>query len=219
MIASVPGSRSVDRFEALIVGAIVGAVPPLAGLLALWWGSIPFVPERWIPGFAAAGLLAGITADVIWLKRWTRRALSLHWLLWMAVYVFYSVGMFGLFMGVPVFNLALALPAGLVVGCRLAREQVGSEEMRRASKAAALFTTAVLAVACAASAALAWTDPYTAANLEGMLGLSFEVTRPMIAALIVAGGAALLAMQWLLTTWIARLAYAWLRRPPKAVSR
>jgi len=30
--------------------------------------------------------------------------------------LFYSVGMFGFFMGVPVFNVILAVPAGVFVG-------------------------------------------------------------------------------------------------------
>jgi hypothetical protein len=59
-----------------------------------------------------------------------------------------------------------------------------------------LFTTGVMGFICAASAYLALRDPTTAANLEGMLRLQFDVTQGMIIALIVVGGTALLGLHW-----------------------
>ena len=94
----------------------------------------------------------------------------------------------------------------------MAHAGAAPEDVRRQAKQASAFTTGVLAVACTASATLALVDPYTAANLEGMLGLGFEVTRPMIVALIIVGGAVLLGMQWTLTGGVVHWAHARLPR-------
>ncbi len=55
---------------------------------------------------------------------------------------------------------------------------------------------------------LALTDPYTAGNLEGMLGLGFQVTQPMVLGLILVGGSMLLAAQWWLTGAVVRSAHS-----------
>jgi hypothetical protein len=73
-----------------------------------------------------------------------------------------------------------------------------------------LFTTLVLALVCGVSAFLALASPSTASDLRGMLGLPFEVRPAMIVALILCGGAGLLAVNWLLTALSVRLASRWL---------
>ncbi len=53
------------------------------------------------------------------------------------------------------------------------------------------------AVTCAASAMLASIDPSTAGNLEGRLGLEFQVKQPTVLGLILVGGSTLLALRGL----------------------
>ncbi len=122
----------------------------------------------------------------------------------MAIYFFYSICVFGFFMGVPVFNVALALPAGVFIGASLAHLNLNSIEEKKKVHQALTFTLLVMGLICAASAFLALRDPTTAANLEGMLRLRFTVTRPMIVALILVGGSALLLLQWGLGVWSIR---------------
>ncbi len=121
-------------------------------------------------------------------------------------YGFYAVGIYGFFMGVPIFNAGLALPAGIIVGHRLARSDPPSAA--RLTRRTCWFTTGVMTLACIASAALSLTDAYTAANLQGMLRLGFEVTPAMILALIIVGGAGLLIAEWWMTALTIRLTAA-----------
>ncbi|MCX6071740.1 MAG: hypothetical protein NTU91_12940, partial [Chloroflexi bacterium] len=86
------------------------------------------------------------------------------------------------------------------------------DQVRQAARRASAFTMAVLAIACIASATIALLDPYTAGNLEGMLGLPFEVTTGMIVALIVIGGVGLLVFEWVLTGAAVRWSHAHLTR-------
>ena len=198
------------KLERFGLGLILAPVAPLAGLLVGWWGAYALLPEKWIPFGFIAGLLAGILADVVLLEKLFNRRLS--WQLWVAVFLFYSIGLFGFFMGVPVIHAALAVPAGFVVGSRLAADNVDRQPARKMAWRTAWFTTGVLAIVCAASACIALVDPYTAGNLRGMLGLGFEVTRGMIIGMILVGGTALLAGCWGLTVAAVRVTYQYLQR-------
>lgn len=197
------------KLERFSLGLMLAPAAPLAGLLGGWWSAYALLSERWIPFAMISGLLAGILGDVLLLKKVVERRPSFT--LWMTVYLFYSVCIFGFFMGVPVFNAALAVPAGIVIGIRLSVDNAGPQQVRKSARRTAGFTTGVLALICAASALIAITDPYTAGSLRGMLGLGFEVTQGMIIGLILIGGAGLLAAGWGLSVASVRLTYLFLQ--------
>jgi len=200
---------TMRKIESAIIGFLFGAVPVITCFLAGWWISIPLVPESQIFQWALAGLVVGILIDAIILRRWVRHAYSMNPLGWMAVYLFYSVGMFGFFMGVPVFNVLLALPAGFFIGGRLVNNGASPVAVKKAARHCALFTTGVLALICVASALFALASLSTAYDLQGMLGLPFPVTHAMIIAIILGGGASILALQWWLTLWSVKRAYGY----------
>ena len=195
------------KIETVIIGLIFGAVPVIAGFLAGWWLSIPFVPEFLVVAGMLVGILAGILIDVAFLKKWIYRAYSLSPIIWVGIYLFYSIGIFGMFMGVPIFNVALAVPAGFFVGAYLAQQKAQFPQVQQASRRSSLVTTGILALVCAASAIIALSDPYTAGSLEGMLGLGFSVTPLMVIGLIVIGGSFILVLQWWLTKKSVELTY------------
>jgi len=197
------------KIEIAVIGILFGAVPVIACFLAGWWISIPLVPESQIFQWALAGIVVGLIVDLIFLKGSVRRAYSMNPLNWMVVYLFYSIGMFGFFMGVPVFNVLLALPAGFFFGGRLVQIGADSIRMKKAARYCALFTTAVLALICVASALFALASPSTASDLRGTLGLPFPVTHAMIIAIILGGGVFILAFQWWLTLWSVKRAYGY----------
>jgi hypothetical protein len=194
--------------EEVLIGTVLGAIFPILGFLALWWGTFTFLPDRLIFLMASVGLLIGILVDIVYLRRWVGSAYSINLKIWMAVYLFYSIGMFGLFMGVPVFNVLLAIPAGLFIGSKLARQTADHDEVRRMHRNTCVFTTGILAAVCVISAVIALVDPYTSLNLQGILGLQFEVTRLMLAGGIAIGGIALLLMQWGITGKVIHLTYS-----------
>jgi hypothetical protein len=187
------------KIERATIGVLFGAVPILACFLAGWWISIPLVPESWIPLCALAGVFVGIFVDVLFLERWVRRAYSMKPLVWMIMYLFYSIGMFGFFMGFPVFNVVLALPAGFFVGGWLVHSGADSARMKKTARRAAAFTTSVFGLVCFASGTIALADPYTGSDLQGMLSLPFQVTHGMIICIILGGGIPILFLQWWLT--------------------
>ncbi|HTX90757.1 MAG TPA: hypothetical protein VMC09_06030 [Anaerolineales bacterium] len=202
----------IAKLERLAFGLILAPPAPLAGLLLFWWGAYALLPEKWIPPAALSGLLLGILVDPFLLKKLLPRASQLGTTFWAAVFLFYTIGVFGMFMGVPVFNALLAVPAGFVVGAKLATRGADWPQARKAARRTAWFTTAILAAVCAASALLALLSPSTASDLKGLLGLGFEVTPGMVAGLIVIGGLALLAFGWGLALVSVRFSYAFLQQ-------
>jgi hypothetical protein len=193
------------KIEIVTIGFLFGAVPIIICFLAGWWISIPLVPESRIFIFALAGILAGVIIDILYLRTWIKTAYSMKPIVWKMIYLFYSFGMFGFFMGVPVFNVALALPAGLFIGGWLVYNGADSTSMKKAARYSALFTTSVLAFICAASAAIALVSSSTASDLQGMLGL--RITHMTIIGIILVGGIFILILQWRLTFWSVELAY------------
>jgi hypothetical protein len=202
-------NRKIERF---FLALILAPPTPLALFLAGWWGAFQFLPEEWIPFVAISGLLLGILIDIFILRRLIDRVDHLSIVFWSAVYLFYSMGAFGFFMGVPVFNSFLSLPAGFVVGRKLAAEKADLLRVRRAARRTAWFSTGILAVVCVASATVALLSNSTASDLQHMLGLWFEVTPGMILGLIVIGGLALLALGWGLAVVSVRFSFTFFQR-------
>ena len=199
------------KLETLALGLFLAPPAPLAGLMVGWWLSYELLPEKWIPFGTIGGFLLGLLADLFILKKLVARAHTFPVLLWMAIFLFYAIGMFGFFMGVPVFHAALAIPAGIVIGGRLAHAAASQGQVKVTALRTSIFTSLILFLTCAASATFALVSPSTSGDLKGMLGLGFEVTPLMIWGLILVGGAGLLAVNWALTEASVRLTYRFLR--------
>src|SRR5512137_3025343 len=120
------------KLERFGIGVLLAPVAPLAGFMICWWAGYTFLPEKWIPYTAITGLIAGIWVDVLFLKQLLEH--RIHWPLWMAVYLFYATGLFGFFMGVPIFHATLAFPAGFVVGSWLAEEKAELPRVRKVAQ-------------------------------------------------------------------------------------
>jgi hypothetical protein len=201
------------KFEQIALGSLLAPPAPIAGLLGGWWGSYALLPEKWIPFFAIGGLLLGLLVDVFILKQLIARAHKMRMISWIVLFLFYTVGVFGFVMGVPVLNAGLAIPAGIVIGGKLAREAADQKRLKKISLQTCMFTTGILALVCIASATLALLSPSTPSDLQGMLGLGFDVTPGMVWGLILVGGTGLLAVNWGLTTLSVRLTYRFLSIP------
>jgi hypothetical protein len=199
-----------SKLEKVALGSILAPLAPLSGFLGFWWSSYALLPERWIPFCAISGLALGVLADIFILKRLIARAFQYGMIFWIAIFLFYTVGLFGFFMGMPVFNAALAIPVGFIVGGKLAREMADGPRVRSAALRACILTTTVLTFICATSAILALSEATLPAQLEEMLALPFMVTWSMIWGIILIGGVGLLAVNWLLTDVSVRFTHRYL---------
>jgi len=197
------GFRSLARLLAaagkLYLTVVIGLVLPAAFLLAGWWGSLPFAQEEHIRTCALGGFLLGLALNLVFLKRWTLSALSAP-LVWPAlIYLFYSVCVFGFFMGVPIGNFALGPLGGYYMGMRLRHQGADAAASRHGAHAAGIFSALILTAFCAAALLLASRDAYLAENIRGMLRLPTPVGKPAILMFSFFTGIILVVIEYFLT--------------------
>ena len=121
----------MNKIEKFFLGCVIGALPPLTAFLIAWWSMYTVLTGWKIIAIPVAAALFGLVVDAFQLKRWIEGAYRTRWSAWVVVYLFYSTCVFGFFMGVPVFNLVLALPAGFYISCRLVAQKVVKSKEKR----------------------------------------------------------------------------------------
>jgi hypothetical protein len=194
--------RSSDRIVSWVV---LAPIAPIALLLVGWWGSLPALHDSPAVGLIAiSGLVIGLALDATVLRRRMETLVAMGDRALLLVALFYSIGMYGFFMGFPVFNVAIAAVGGYVVARRAAVMGWPRQRALRDGRRVAIAMTWVLGLLCASTAWLALNEATMGSQLTGMFRLPFLVTRPMIYAIIVVGGVGLLAFQYAVTVLGAR---------------
>lgn len=196
---------AVSGADKLVSRSVLGFVAPISLMLAGWWGTyLAGGTDPAIAAMAIAGLVTGLALDATFLRRRLDTLFTLTDRGLLALAVFYSVGIYGLFMGFPVFNVAVGVLGGYVVARRAAAMDWTRERANRDARRVAITLTWLLAALCGATAYMALNEATIGSQLQGMLGLSFTITRPMVYAIIAVGGAGLLAFQYAATLLTAR---------------
>ena len=194
--------KVIDKiFGSLVIGFII----PIAGLCIFWWGS--YLLKLNVFSGVTAGLVLGIMIEMVMLPRLVSRMYNINAIILTVVFVIYSIGIFGFFMGVPVFNIIAGFMAAFYMGRKMKITGADKAAFKAKLTATNCFSTLILIIICISSAYIAINDPYTGANLEGMLSLDFKVTKEMLWGLILIGGTFLTALQYAISVLIGRLAY------------
>ena len=194
--------NGADKF---VSRSVLGFIAPVALMLTGWWGTfLAGGTDRSIAAMAFSGLVLGMALDATVLRRGLDSLFSIGDRRLLAVALFYSVGIYGFFMGLPVFNVLVGIVGGYVIARRAAYMDWSRERARRDARRVATVSTLILGALCCATAYLALGEPTLGAQLRGMFGLPFDVSRPTIYAIIVGGGAGLLAFQYGATILTAR---------------
>ncbi len=194
-------------FDKIFFGIIFGAMLPIAFFIIGWWGTVGRVSEDKIFLFAFAGLAIGIILNFLFLRKFISNMYEISASNLIVIYIFYTVCCFGFFMGVPIFNILLGIPAGYYAAMRclyLRKENVLTEQYFRH---VSIFSSIIMFFVCVASAIIAFSDPFTAKNIKGMLGLDFEISKLTLLILVLIGGALLIVIQYFLTNMTAKLIY------------
>lgn len=195
----------MSKFDKAFAGIILGVIIPVISLSGFWWSSLAL---KWdVKLWGITGIILGILFDIMFLKKLILKFYYLGTITLLMLYAVYSIGIFGFFMGVPVFNVFPGIVAGIYVGRKLKITRQTPDAFKENMLKTARFSSAALLVVCSCSAYLALQDPFTGANLRGMLNLSFEVTAIHIWLVIILGGAALLLGQYLFLMIAGRIAY------------
>ena len=187
-------------FDRIVLGVLLGAAFPVFCFLAT--GTIWFYIDRneaVVLYYVATGLLIGLLIDLRYLKGWIIRRFELPVWFMVALYLFYNIAMYGMFMGFPVFNLFWGIIAGYYYGFRINLLNLSQTQQYKITNRVAVFTAFIMTVICISSACIALAGNGVGKDLQMMFRLSFEVTKQMIIAISLIGGIILIGLQYFIT--------------------
>jgi hypothetical protein len=190
----------MKKADKVFFGLLFGGIPLLLFFLislTIWFYFDR--NETRIPFYVVAGLLMAIIIDLLFLRGWLNRRYDLSIWFVTGMYIFLNVGIFGFFMGVPVINVLMGFIAGYYFGNRILYQGIPQEDRAGVIHRVSLATGFVMTIICISSAWIALSDETTGENLRMMAGLDFEITKSMIWAIIIIGGAGLIVAQYFIT--------------------
>ncbi len=197
----------VSKIESFIVGIVLGPLPVLLCLAALL--SICFftglLTDETGPYLGLSALAIGIIIDCLFLKRWVGSAYQINNKVLAAIYIFYSIGVFGFCMGIPILNFPVGMMAGIYTARKMYQIKAGTEECDRNIKRTSVFTALVMVLICCLLTLWAIAGQMIGYRLEVPV-LSFTFTVPIFFGVVFTGGSALVLLQYWLTNRTARLA-------------
>ena len=188
-----------NKLSTALFSLFLGGLFPLLFFLLAWFGSVGRVAENRIFMIALAGLIWGFLLNYLVLKRILAHLYSLPLWIMVMVYLFYSICLYGFFMGFPLFNLLLGIPAGLYMSQRVKEESI--DRKKKTNHITSLFTSFVMLFLCFMTAFLVVSEKTFRSELKNMLNLSFVVTRPMLLGLVIIGSMVLIICQYFLTSY------------------
>jgi hypothetical protein len=195
----------VRQFDKIFFGLIIGGFFPLLlfllGLL-VWFGIDGNEDHALV--YVSTGVLAGIVIDLLFVKGWLKNMYEIPAWFAATIYLFYNIAVYGMFMGFPVFHAFAGIIAGYYYGRRIKWKNVPEVQYPGYIKKVSLFTTIIMTVVCISSGIIGLTGNGAGSEVRHMLHLGFEITRPMLWAIVLTGGSVLILIQYILTQFVMR---------------
>lgn len=196
----------MSKIETTILGIFFGLLPIALCLLAtLVIASILFGTKVLGP-WVLWSLVPGAVLDILFLKKWVRRAYQINNKALVAIYLFYSVVALGMGMGVPILNLALGITAGVYIARKMHFIEADEQSRKQQFKKTSVFTAAVIAIMCCLITLWAIAGEIPGSRFETPV-LSFTFTVATFWMVVVTGGAFLVLLQYGLTMVAARITF------------
>lgn len=193
----------MKHFDNYFFGALFGlAFPFIFSLLSVVVWFYFDKSEYHLGYYLAVGLLIGIIIDSYFLKGWIKNLYILPSSLILLFYVLYNIGVYGFFMGFPVFNSLLGLIAGYYYGKRICYENIVGTRLVKLKRQVLIISGLIMTLICVPTGLMAFEGDGVGGMIEHILGLTFHVTDLMIWGIIVFGGITLISVQILLTRFV-----------------
>ncbi len=183
-----------------------GFVPVLFCVAAAGFTNVVFLEEKGIAYWALGGLCVGLIIDVMFVKSWVNRAYQMNSKILAALYIFYSIGVLGFCMGIPILEFPLGMAAGAYAARKMYHTKAGPEEFERSVKKMSIFAAGVMVLICCLITLWAIAGQMIGYRVDTPL-LSFTFTVPIFFAVVFTGGLALVLLQYWLTRISAKLAF------------
>jgi len=140
--------KILSKSESLILGIFFGLLPVVFCFLGTMVIASIFFGTKILGPWTLWSLVPAGIIDILFLRKWVRRAYQINNKALAAIYLFYSVVAIGLGMGVPILNFVLGIMAGIYAAKKM--HFLGSDEQQRkhAFKNMAIFTAASMVMVC-----------------------------------------------------------------------
>jgi len=187
-------------FDKIFFGLIIGCAFPffLCLLSMIIWFYFDKSESRAL-FYLTAGLLFGLIIDIKFLNGWINKRYELPVWFILGIYVLYNIGLYGMFMGFPVFNAFLSLIAGYYYGRKILFRKIPSENHCKLINRVSLVTGLIMLFICISSGFIALAGEGVGYDIQGMLGLRFVITKSMIWGITLIGGISLIILTIVLT--------------------
>jgi hypothetical protein len=189
-----------------MLGMFFGAGPPVFCFLTTLVIASIFFGTKIIGPWTLWSLVPAVIVDIVFLKKWVRRAYQINNKALAIVYLFYSVVALGMGMGVPILNFVLGIIAGIYAAKKMHFIEADKQSRNHQFKKMSVFTAAVMALMCCLITLWAIAGQMIGYRFETPV-LSFTFTVPIFWMVVVAGGAFLVLLQYGLTIIAARIAF------------
>ena len=163
--------------------------------------NIVLLQEKGIAYWALGGLCVGLIIDAVFVKSWVKRAYQMSSKILAGLYIFYSVGVLGFCMGIPILEFPLGIAAGAYAARKIYHTNAGPQEFKRVVKRVSVFCAAVMVLICSLMVLWATLGKVPGLRVETPW-LSFTFTVPIFSAVVLIGGTGLVLLQY----WLARAA-------------
>ena len=190
----------MKKFDQIFFGLILAGVFPLLLMMTSMtaWFYLDRNEAR-APYCLLAGLVIGLVIDLIYFKGWLKNRYELPISFVILIYLLYNILVYGFFMGFPAFHPLAGLVAGYYFGLRVVHQNIPTIQYPTLIRRVSMFTGLVMTAICIPSGLIGLLAHGIDKNIEGMLQLGFEVTRPMLWTITSVGGVFLVAAKFLLT--------------------
>ncbi|MCX6221446.1 MAG: hypothetical protein NTZ69_10695 [Bacteroidia bacterium] len=196
----------MKKYDDLFFGLIIGGFFPilLLFLTVIGWFYLDR-NEAHIPYYLLTASIAGLAIDLKYLKKWLTRKYELPTWFTVFIYLFYNVMILGFLMGLPLLNPFAGIVAGYYFGRKFQNPETSGAKISTQINRLSLFTALVMTLVCSASGFVGLAGDGAGSEVQHMLHLGFEITRPMLWGITVIGGAGLV----LLTVLLTRVTMVW----------
>lgn len=200
----------MKKTDKMLSAIILGSPAPVSLILLFWWSGVLFNLDNNLLYIllVLSGLAAGIILDITVLRWFVFRLFSLSMPSLFIICTFYSIMIYGMFMGFPVFNSLIGIAGTYIVIRKSIVMGDSKEKLDKNTRLFFFFSFLLLLVICIITTLMALNEASIGKELELMLNLKFEVTKGMIWTLILVGGSFLLGFQYILS----RIVYKTMRK-------
>lgn len=188
------------KFDQIFFGLLIAGFSPLL-LMMLTMTSWYYLNrnEAHAPHYLALGLVLGLVVDLKYFRSWLQKRYELPVGCVILIYLLYNILVYGFFMGFPAFHPLAGLVAGYYYGLRVKHQNIPAIEYPGIIRRVSFITALVMTVFCIPSGLIGLMADGVGKNIQGMLHLGFEVTRPMLWAITLIGGIILILFTGFLT--------------------